>query len=489
MKTKTRRGYSLIEISVAIAIIVVLFAMLFGLWGTISRRTKTVTCVSNLRQIMTAISNYAAAHEQRLPFISPDPFWADRITPYLSSPGVFRCPEGIANMDFYASIDTSEFYDGKKPTTDVATSQVFTNTGTVGFFSIRDPSNLASFQALKTDGTFTSPIYLIFANPIASPKMQEKYSVWKTFFDWGACINSCGGTCYGKTQNDSKDSQYRVVLSRYNPSSSSTITQTVIPDLRQWAVRDGGTIVVGPYHDATNGLRGIDFEFIYQAIDPLAGIPMGTGGTQLRDHDAHNFVTPPTTFTYYLLPKPPGVNMNPPYTNSAIGVWVWNEFINPSQIQVRTMWHHDNGTIAPYFSYRFDVIVSDKPKLPEWYVPGAVPVTGTVSDVGSLEGQTPVNSYGANNLAGNVRKGFPFYTGEIAADTILLVDYGTVTVNWKATDVSGIGNNVTITADPTPPVAKRHIGGKISVLKADGSVETIDPTLIPRGWWTPRAGD
>jgi hypothetical protein len=321
--------------------------------------------------------------------------------------------------------------------------------------------------------------------------MQEKYSVWKTFFDWGACINSCGGTCNGKTQNDSKDSQYRVTLSS---SVSQINNRVVIPDLRQWAVRDGGTIVVGPFNDATNGIKASDFEFRFTALDPLVGIPVGRGGTVISDSDTIS-ATPYPNFTnagtpFYVTPVPPGVNMLQPLTNTGgNGLWIWNEFINPSQIQVRTMFHADNATIAPYFSYRYDVIVSDSPKLPAWYVPGAVPVTGTVTDVGSFSGNAVGNSYGANNLAGNVRKGYPFYTGEIGGDTILLVDYGTLTVNWEATAVSGVGNNVTITADPTPAISKRHINGKVAILKADGSVETIDPTLIPKGWWTPKSGD
>ncbi|GEM_PF-2809191 len=497
MNTKTRRGYSLVEISVAIAIIVVLFAMLFGFWGTISRRTKTVTCVSHLRQIMTAINTYAGAHDQRLPFISPDPFWADRIKPYLSSPQVFQCPEGIGNSEFYAGYDVNLFYDGKKPTTDFVTSSIFTNAGTVGFFTKRDASDPYAFQALKTDGlkpdgTFSVPVYLILANPMASPQMQEKYSIWKFFSDCGYYSNSYNGTvCInGQTPDDAKDSQYRVML--IHPGGN----RLVVPDLREWAVRNGGTIVVGPILPGAGGINPSDFVFEFFALDSLVGIPVGNGGAFISDFDSisatasypyPNWTNAGTPF--HVTPVPPGVNMNQPLTNAGNGLWIWNEFINPSQIQVRTMFHTDNATIAPYFSYRYDLIVSDSPKLPSWYVPGAVPVTGTVTAAGSLQGLTVGISYGANNLAGNVRKGAPFTASELGGDTALLVDYGTLTINWYATDVAGVGNSVTITAEPTPPLFKRHIGGKVSVLKADGSVEPIDPALIPRGWWTPKSGD
>jgi hypothetical protein len=192
---------------------------------------------------------------------------------------------------------------------------------------------------------------------------------------------------------------------------------------------------------------------------------------------------------FHITPVPPGVDMNRPLTNAGNGLWIWNEFINPSHIQVRTMFHTENATLSPYFSYRYDVLVNDTPSLPPWYTPGSVPVTGTISDVGSMQGVTAGNSYGANNLAGNVRKGMPFTLGEIAADTILLADYGTLTINWEATAVTGIGNQVTITSNPKPALFKRHIGGKVSILKADGSVETIDPERIPLGWWTPKPAD
>jgi prepilin-type N-terminal cleavage/methylation domain-containing protein/prepilin-type processing-associated H-X9-DG protein len=59
LKRRTRTAFSLIELLVVIAIIAILFSMLFPSMHRMRQRIETITCASNLRQIMLATDMYA----------------------------------------------------------------------------------------------------------------------------------------------------------------------------------------------------------------------------------------------------------------------------------------------------------------------------------------------------------------------------------------------------------------------------------------------
>lgn len=60
-------GFTLIELLVVIAIIALLAALVFSVLGGVSERANRTTCVSNLRQVFTAIGRFAGDNDGAIP--------------------------------------------------------------------------------------------------------------------------------------------------------------------------------------------------------------------------------------------------------------------------------------------------------------------------------------------------------------------------------------------------------------------------------------
>jgi prepilin-type N-terminal cleavage/methylation domain-containing protein/prepilin-type processing-associated H-X9-DG protein len=109
--TSRGRGFTLIELLVVIAIIAILAAILFPVFAKARERAKTTTCLSNLKQLGTALIMYNDDSNQRLPgntndlagtgkplgWRAPDAGrnWAESIFPYVKSLDVYVCPSGV----------------------------------------------------------------------------------------------------------------------------------------------------------------------------------------------------------------------------------------------------------------------------------------------------------------------------------------------------------------------------------------------------------
>lgn len=107
-----KRGFTLIELLVVIAIIAILAAILFPVFAKARDRAQDSTCLSNLKQLGTAVNIYAGDYEGKVypqiyneywgmpAGIAPPKtatftpvFWADAYAPYTgNSHDIFRCP-------------------------------------------------------------------------------------------------------------------------------------------------------------------------------------------------------------------------------------------------------------------------------------------------------------------------------------------------------------------------------------------------------------
>jgi prepilin-type N-terminal cleavage/methylation domain-containing protein len=118
-----RRAFTLIELLVVIAIIAILAAILFPVFAQAKESAKKIVCVSNLKQIGTALQIYAADYEDTMPLTrgidpntglntpwdtvwpdattlgaAPAPvtrsMWANAMYPYMKSWQLWACPTG-----------------------------------------------------------------------------------------------------------------------------------------------------------------------------------------------------------------------------------------------------------------------------------------------------------------------------------------------------------------------------------------------------------
>jgi len=100
-----RRGFTLIELLVVIAIIAILAAILFPVFAQAREKARQTACISNTKQIGTAVILYVQDYDEVFPFsdnfailIPGSPvqgnyqYWGDAIAPYVRNGGTSNHP-------------------------------------------------------------------------------------------------------------------------------------------------------------------------------------------------------------------------------------------------------------------------------------------------------------------------------------------------------------------------------------------------------------
>ena len=124
MSTDQRRrfGFTLIELLVVIAIIAILAAILFPVFAQARDKARASACLSNTKQMGTAIQMYAQDYDETLPEYWDDPageshnkgarndnplgYWHNHIQPYIKNYNIFICPSARTKDE--RTVDTGE---------------------------------------------------------------------------------------------------------------------------------------------------------------------------------------------------------------------------------------------------------------------------------------------------------------------------------------------------------------------------------------------
>ncbi len=106
--TRAAKGFTLIELLVVIAIIAILAAILFPVFARARERARQTSCLSNIRQMATALMMYVQDYDEMFPHRAnttehddvehPDGSTSNRIRwyraiyPYVNNVDIFTCP-------------------------------------------------------------------------------------------------------------------------------------------------------------------------------------------------------------------------------------------------------------------------------------------------------------------------------------------------------------------------------------------------------------
>jgi len=102
---RRNKGFTLIELLVVIAIIAILAAILFPVFSRAREQARKTACLSNMKQLGTALTMYAQDWDETLPTwywpcwkLGPEGglAWWEQLAPYTKNWQVFECPSSTS---------------------------------------------------------------------------------------------------------------------------------------------------------------------------------------------------------------------------------------------------------------------------------------------------------------------------------------------------------------------------------------------------------
>ena len=98
MPASTKKAFTLIELLVVIAIIAILAAILFPVFAKVREKARTISCLSNTKQLGLAFTQYSQDNDEKNPngvnwYYPGGNGWAGQLFPYVKSEKLYFCPD------------------------------------------------------------------------------------------------------------------------------------------------------------------------------------------------------------------------------------------------------------------------------------------------------------------------------------------------------------------------------------------------------------
>lgn len=167
------RGFTLVEVLVAIAIIAALSALVIPVSRSFLAKARQATCLGNLRQIGIGIESYLQDHNDTMPNLEAGrrsrdedlPVMDNTLNEYLSSEDVFHCPE---DKTFFRDTGSSYLWNS---------TQSGRNKLRLVFFGVRgDPSRVPLVTDKEAWHLGESGVNILYADYSASKEFKMNTS-------------------------------------------------------------------------------------------------------------------------------------------------------------------------------------------------------------------------------------------------------------------------------------------------------------------------